>query len=107
MSCSAILSAIWLTLKALFSLVFGFVTKSQGVKFEKISEKAQEKELAKYTGHIDFLEGLNNVTTEVAIKQFTESKSEKALMTYVIETMLNAYFAHSGQGFGVELKSSG
>jgi hypothetical protein len=66
--------------------------KYSGVKIEKISEKTQEKELAKYTGHIGFLEGLNNKTTEVAIKQFTESKSEKALMAYVIETMLRAGF---------------
>ncbi len=67
--------------------------KYSGVKIEKISEKTQEKELARYTGHIGFLEGLNNKTTEVAIKQFTESKSEKALMAYVIGTMLKAGFA--------------
>ncbi len=67
--------------------------KYSGVKLKKISEKTQEKELAKYTGHITFLEGLGNKNTEEAIKQFTESKSEKALMVYVIETMLKAGFA--------------
>ena len=67
--------------------------KYSGVKLEKISEKTQEKELARYTGHVGFLEGLNNKNTEAAIHQFTESKSEKALMAYVIETMLKAGFA--------------
>jgi len=75
-------------------LIVSFLAlKYSGVKLEKISEQTQEKELAKYTGHIGFLEGLNNKNTEVAINQFTESKSEKALMAYVIGTMLKAGFA--------------
>ena len=74
-------------------LIVSFLAlKYSGVKLEMISEKTQEKELAKYMGHIGFLDGLNSKNTEIAINHFTESKSEKALMAYVISAMLKAGF---------------
>ena len=71
-------------------IVTHLALKYSGVKIEKITEKQQEKELAKYTGHIRFLEGLNDDCKSEAINQFTEDKSEKILMAYVVNTMVEA-----------------
>lgn len=66
--------------------------KYSGVKLEKITEQQQTRELAKYTGHISFLEGLDQTNTTLAIDQFSDSKSEKSLMAYVLRTMVDAGF---------------
>ncbi|MFT4871609.1 MAG: hypothetical protein ACI9F1_002393 [Colwellia sp.] len=62
------------------------------IKLEMITEKLQEKEMAKYAGHFKFLDGLNQENTEQAIHQFSNSKSEKILLSYVIGAMMDAGF---------------
>jgi hypothetical protein len=66
--------------------------KYSDVKLEMISESLQEKEMAKYAGHFEFLEGLNQQNTEEAINQFSKNKSEKLLLSYVIGAMMEAGF---------------
>ncbi len=66
--------------------------KYSNVKLEIITENLQEKEMAKYVGHFDFLKGLDPQNTEKAINQFSDSKSEKLLFSYVIGTMMEAGF---------------
>jgi hypothetical protein len=66
--------------------------KYSDVKLEMISESLQKKEMAKYAGHFEFLEGLNQQNTEEAINQFSKNKSEKLLLSYVIGAMMEAGF---------------
>lgn len=66
--------------------------KYSDVKLEKITEQQQERELTKYAGHLNFIEGLNQTNINTAINQFSESKSEKSLMAYAIKTMIEAGF---------------
>ena len=66
--------------------------KYSNAKLEIITEDLQAKEMAKYAGHFDFLEGLNQKNTEKAINQFSDSKSEKLLFAYVIGAMIEAGF---------------
>jgi hypothetical protein len=71
-------------------IVCHLALKYSGVKIETISEKLQQRELPKYTGHVAFTEGLNTKSKNEAMNQFTNSKSEKLLMAYVVDPMVEA-----------------
>lgn len=66
--------------------------KYSNVKLEMITENLQEKEMAKYAGHFEFIEGLDQENTGEAINQFTDNKSEKLLFAYVVGAMMEAGF---------------
>jgi hypothetical protein len=66
--------------------------KYSNVKLEMITENIQEKEMAKFAGHFEFLEGLNQKNTEEAINQFSDNKSEKLLFSYAMGAMMEAGF---------------
>ncbi len=86
-------------------IVTHLALKYSGVKIETITEKQQEKELARYTGHVRFFEGLNGSCKTESIKQFTEGKSEKALMAYVVNAMTEAGLTNSSFGVRFHPKS--
>jgi hypothetical protein len=48
--------------------------------------------MAKFAGHFEFLEGLNQKNTEEAINQFSDNKSEKLLFSYAMGAMMEAGF---------------
>jgi len=66
--------------------------KYSNIKLEMITEKLQEKELAKYVGHIKFFEGLSQNNATEAINDFFNNKSEKLLFSFVIDAMIGAGF---------------
>lgn len=74
-------------------LMVTFLTlKYSDVKLEMITEQQLERELARYAGHLNFLDGLDQTNINTAINQFADSKSEKLLLAYAIGTMIDAGF---------------
>ena len=73
-------------------IVIYLALKYSGVNLETITEQQQERELAKYTEHLRLLDGLNQTDQNTAIDQFSDSKSEKLLMAYVIGMMVEVGF---------------
>jgi len=63
-----------------------------GVKIQRVTEKEQEEELARYVGHLQFTEGLDKKSKQDAIDQYISRNNETLLMAYVTNKMKEAGF---------------
>ncbi|MCF7971958.1 MAG: hypothetical protein K9L22_12440 [Methylococcaceae bacterium] len=63
-----------------------------GVKIQSVTEKEQEKELARYVGHLQSTESLDKKSKQEAIDQYIARNNETLLMAYVTNKMKEAGF---------------
>lgn len=74
-------------------LVAHLALKEDGVKLVKVSELEQDKEMAKYVGHVRFSEGLSGEVEAEAIQQYIDSHDEKLLLSFAYNEMVRSGFA--------------
>ena len=66
--------------------------EDSGGKLEKILEGDQEKELARFTGHIKFNEGLTTRSESKSIENYIGNHDERVLLAFVFNEMIVAGF---------------
>ena len=75
-------------------LVAQLALKESDTKIEMISEDLQEQQLARYIGHVKFMDDLSEKDRDRALSDYMENHSEMPLMAYVIKQMKVAGFPY-------------
>ena len=75
-------------------LVAHLALKTSDTPIEMISEDLQEQQLARYIGHVKFMDGLSENDRDRALSDYMESHDEMPLMAYVIKQMKVAGFPY-------------
>ena len=73
-------------------IVLHLAVKESGVRIEKVSEEAQERQLNMLAAIIKFTEGMDSRFVDISINQYFVSQDEKILLAYVLSAMKDAKF---------------